>query len=167
MEVVSGIGKSGTLRMVRVGISFLLWVVLAIVAVSPAIVHAQPANTRQTSGHTANPLDPADAAVLHAHSDTVSGRVVTNSCGTPVSPVLYAPAQDTAVVVEADPTGSCSGSNYPSSLAVLLRRDGAWHISTSTIGTGFRLGPLRDGHPDIVVQAPSQHDCPPHDLVMS
>ena len=129
-------------------------VLLLLLGVQAATAQGFPA------GHPANPLDPADVAVLRASSDTVSGRVVSNSCGTPVSPVLYAPAQDTAVVVEADPTGSCSGSNYPSSLAVLVRRYGVWRVSNSTTGTGFRLGPLRDGHPDIVVQAPSQHDCP-------
>ena len=117
---------------------------------------AQPA----PAGHVANALDANDVAVLQAKGNTLSGRVITNSCGTPVHPVLYAPAPDVAVVVEADPTGACSGATIPSGVAVLLRTGPRWRISTSTPGTGFRLGPSHDGHPDIIVQGSGQAGCP-------
>ena len=111
--------------------------------------------------HAANPSDPADLAILAAHGNTVANRRILNSCNDEVRPRIALPRPDVAVVVEEDATGRCTGSTLPSSLAVLVRGSAGWKVSTSTTGSGFTLGPLNAGYPDIVVQyPPSQRNCP-------
>ena len=111
--------------------------------------------------HEANPADPGDLAILRAHGSTVAGRVVRNSCGGVVRPRIALVSPAVAVVTEVDPTGSCSGSNPPGSLDVLVRSGTGWRPSTSTTGSAFTLGAANGGHPDIVVQyAPFQRNCP-------
>ncbi len=111
--------------------------------------------------HEADPADYGDLAILRAHGSTVAGRVIRNICDGVVRPRIALVTSAVAVVTEMDPTGSCSGSNPPGSLDVLVRSGAAWRPSTSTIGSAFTLGAANGGHPDIVVQyAPFQRNCP-------
>ena len=89
--------------------------------------------------HAADPSDPVDAAILHAVGDTVAGRLIRNSCGGGVRPMIVLPAPATAVIMEMDSSGLCSGSNPPGSLTVLVQAGSTWRVSTSTTGTDFRL----------------------------
>lgn len=111
--------------------------------------------------HDANPADPGDLAILMAHGSTVAGRVIRNSCDGVVRPRIALASPAVAVVTEVDPTGTCSGSNPPGSLDVLVWSGASWRPSTSTTGSAFTLGAANGGHPDILVQyPPTQRDCP-------
>lgn len=111
--------------------------------------------------HAADTTNPTDLAILRATGDGVSGKTIRNVCGTVVHPTISYLAPEVAVLVEEDTTGSCSGSNPPSTLTVLLKAGSAWRVSTATNGSGFRLGPVHAGLPEIVVQYPPfQQDCP-------
>ncbi len=109
----------------------------------------------------ADPADPSDAAILRAAGDVVDAGHVRNGCGVEVRPVVSHPVPGVAVLIEVDPTGACSGSNRPSSLSVLVRGPGGWRLSTSTTGSGYRVGQVGSAMPTIVVEyPPSQVDCP-------
>ena len=126
----------------------LLWSVTCVAQTSPAT-------------HIANPSNSTDLAVLHASGDQVDSGRIRNTCDTVVHPVIAYPAPNVAVEVETDTAGTCSGSNPPSSLTILLKAGPTWRVSTSTTGSNFRLGPMRAGFPEIVVEyPPSQQDCP-------
>ncbi len=113
------------------------------------------------TAHTADPSDRTDAAILRAFGDDVGQGSIKDSCGTIVRPVISFPASSVSVVVEADPTGACSGASPPSTLGVLVRANGVWHLSTSTPGTSYREQRRTAGMPDIVVQyPPAQANCP-------
>ena len=111
--------------------------------------------------HTADPGLPADVDLLKASGDTVSGGVIRNTCGGIVHPAISLPARDMAVVIESDPTGQCVGSNPPSSLTILLRHGQAWRPEAGFPASGYRLGAVHGGRPDIIAQyPPSDRDCP-------
>lgn len=113
------------------------------------------------SSHVANPANPTDLAVLRASDDQIDRATIRNSCNTVVHPTIAYPAPNVAVKIEEDTDGSCSGSSPPSTLTVLVKTGPAWRVSTATSGTGFRLGPMHAGLPEIVIQyPPTQHDCP-------
>lgn len=128
-------------------------------AVVPSAV-AAASGTRHAASHPADPMDADDLALLRANGDKVTGNTIVNDCGTPVRPLVSHPAADVGVVVEADPTGLCSGSTLPSSIAVMLRAGSGWRISASAPGTDYRLGPMHGGHPDILVAVPGSRGCP-------
>ncbi|MGI4941228.1 MAG: hypothetical protein ACRYHQ_11840 [Janthinobacterium lividum] len=134
--------------------------VAAVVATALLLSTASLAQTAPAM-HDADPADPGDLAILRAHGNTVAGRVIRNSCDGVVRPRIALVTPNVAVVTEMDPTGSCSGSNPPGSLGVLVRSGVGWRPSTSTIGSAFTLGAANGGHPDIMVQyAPFQRNCP-------
>ena len=140
-----------------------LALVTAISAGAVVAAHAEGilAGSALVGRHAADPSDPVDAAILRAVGDTVAGRLIRNSCGGGVRATIVMPAPATAVIMETDLSGLCSGSNPPGSLTVLVQAGSTWRVSTSTTGTDFRLGPVRKGRPDIIVQyAPTQRDCP-------
>lgn len=111
--------------------------------------------------HMANPANPADLAVLRASGDQTARGVIRNSCDTAVHPTIAFPAPNVAVEIEEDTAGTCSGSNPPSTLTVLVKTGPTWRVSTATSGANFRLGPVHAGFPEIVVEyPPSQQDCP-------
>jgi hypothetical protein len=111
--------------------------------------------------HAADPTRPADVALLQASGDTVSGGVIRNTCGGIVRPAISLPARDMAVVIESDPTGQCVGSNPPSSLTILLRHGRAWRNEAGFPASGYRLGHVHAGRPDIIAQYPPfDRDCP-------
>jgi len=123
----------------------------------PALCAAQT----EPAGRNANPLEASDLAILRTHGDTISGRVIRNSCDAVLRPMISAVTPAMAVVTEIDPAGACSGSNPPGSLGVPVRHGDAWRLTTATIGSGFVLGAANGGHPDIVVQDPPfQRSCP-------
>lgn len=135
-------------------------VLLAVIGLATVL---SPAWGRSAAAsHQAEPGNAGEAAILRAIGDEVVPGHVRNSCGAEVRPLISYPAQAVAVVVEADPTGACSGSNPPSSLAVVLRTPSGWRLSTSTTGTSYEVG--RDGGsgmPSIIVEyPPSQVGCP-------
>lgn len=87
--------------------------------------------------------------------------MIRNVCDTVVRPTISYPASNVAVKVEEDTSGTCSGSNPPSTLTVLVRTEAAWRLSMATTGSSYRLGPVQAGFPGIIVQyPPSQRDCP-------
>ena len=141
----------------------LVAVLTAILGGAVVAAHAEGilAGSALVGRHAADPSNPVDAAILHAVGDTVAGRLIRNSCGGGVRPMIVLPAPATAVIMEMDTSGLCSGSDPPGSLTVLVQAGSTWRVSTSTTGTDFRLGPVRNGRPDIIVQyAPTQRDCP-------
>ena len=98
------------------------------------------------AGRVANLSDPGDVALLELNGDKVSGQTVVNDCDTPVRPMLYAPAPDMAVVVEADPTAcvpvptcrapwqSCCASREPGASTPVRRAPAsAWEPFTMVI----------------------------------
>lgn len=111
--------------------------------------------------HVANPTSPADLAVLRASGDQVDRGMIRNTCDTVVHPVIAYPTPNVAVKIEEDTSGTCSGSNPPSTLTVLVKTGPVWRLSTATTGSSFRLGPMHAGLPEIVIEyPPSQTDCP-------
>ena len=111
--------------------------------------------------HAADPSRPTDVALLQASGDTVSGGVIRNACGGIVRPAISLPAGDMAVVIESDPTGQCVGANPPSSLTILLRHGQAWRPEAGFPASGYKLGPVHGGRPDIIAQYPPfNRDCP-------
>lgn len=123
----------------------------------PVITCAQVA----TILRLADPRSMADLEILRANGDQISGSTIRNSCGGIVRSKIGLPATGFAIVVEEDPTGACSGSTPPSSLAVLKQGPSGWSSSTSTIGLSYRLGSMRNCKPDIIVSYPPfQRDCP-------
>ncbi len=111
--------------------------------------------------HEADAGSAADDAIVRAFGDDVGPHVIRNECGDVVRPFISFAAPSVAVVVQADPTGACSGGSPPSTLGVLVRQALAWRLSTSTPGTTFSERPGRGGMPVIVVRyPPSQIDCP-------
>ncbi len=123
----------------------------------PALCAAQTA----PAARDANALQANDRAILRGHGDTISGRVIRNSCDAVLRPMISVITPAMAVVTGIDPAGACSGSNPPGSLGVPVRHGDAWRLTTATIGSGFVLGAANGGHPDIVVQDPPFHrSCP-------
>ena len=115
----------------------------------------------QAAFHVADPARPADRAILGANGDAVAGSTIRNVCGGIVHPRIAVVGTDIAIVTEIDPTGQCVGSNPPGMLSVLLRTGGLWRGEAGFPATGFRLGPMRAGRPDIIAEYPPfNRDCP-------
>ena len=115
----------------------------------------------QAAFYVADPARPADRAILDANGDAVAGSTIRNVCGGIVHPRIALVGTDIAIVTEIDPTGQCVGSNPPGMLSVLMRTGGLWHGEAGFPATGFRLGRMRAGRPDIIAEYPPfNRDCP-------
>jgi hypothetical protein len=115
----------------------------------------------QGAPYVADPARPADRAILDANGDAVAGSKMRNVCGGIVRPRIALVGPDIAIVTEVDPTGQCVGSNPPGMLTVLLRTGGIWHGEAGFPATGFRLGLVHAGRPDIIAEYPPfDRDCP-------
>ncbi|MGI4795896.1 MAG: hypothetical protein ACRYG8_17885 [Janthinobacterium lividum] len=110
----------------------------------------------------ADPSRPADLAILAATNHEISGRTIRNSCGSVVSAMIARPTPDTAVVLELDPTGSCSGSEPPLSAAVLVHAAAGWKSAMAFPAAIFDVGAVHLGHPDLIFDYPGEHEahCP-------